>query len=130
MLKRVNNNERACEKNAKRTKTGEIKVAALSNKRAKHCDPTFSWVMFHKIYKMFKDAKKRANEYIDACVKDNGTATALQENILGKENMHLLTKDAPAPSLVTPDKKNNKENKEKVREVITINEAAENLQEL
>ena len=70
ILKRVNEREADCEGNKKKkTKTGEIKVQALSKKRAKHSDPHFSWVMFHQIYQMFKEAKKVSEIYFDKMIK-------------------------------------------------------------
>ena len=67
----------------KKTKTGEIKVQALSKKRAKHSGPHFSWVMFHKIYKMYSDAKLKMEKYYDNLVHDTGDRARLRERVLG-----------------------------------------------
>jgi hypothetical protein len=59
VIRRVNQTEDNALGQKKQTSNGQIKVAALSNKRAKQSDPRLAWVMFHKIATMYRDMKNQ-----------------------------------------------------------------------
>eukprot|EP00545_Synedropsis_sp_CCMP1620_P002775 CAMPEP_0119009844 /NCGR_PEP_ID=MMETSP1176-20130426/4633_1 /TAXON_ID=265551 /ORGANISM="Synedropsis recta cf, Strain CCMP1620" /LENGTH=491 /DNA_ID=CAMNT_0006962423 /DNA_START=277 /DNA_END=1750 /DNA_ORIENTATION=+ len=63
------------------SKTGEIKVAGLSNKRAKQSDPRLAWAMFHSICAMYRDAKKSRDQFFRDATEQY--KDAVEDDILG-----------------------------------------------
>ena len=72
VLKRVNELEPEMKNQWKRNKTGEMKVAGLSFKRAKQSDLRLAWIMFHKICKMCIDVMKDERKHREAIANQTG----------------------------------------------------------
>jgi len=65
VVRRVNAREDDMIGQKRKTSTGEIKVAGLSNKRAKQSDPRLAWMMFHSQCEMNHSIKKKQDAYFD-----------------------------------------------------------------
>jgi hypothetical protein len=95
VIRRVNEKEPGMEGQKRRSKTGEIKVAGLSNKRAKQSDPRLAWAMFHSICTMYRDAKaatgkffrEATGQYKDAVEDDILGPKAVRPNIPGASQL-------------------------------------------
>ena len=59
LIQCVNINKEGAEGHKRRTRTGMIKVLGLIHKKAKQRDPRLTWFMFHHIYRMYSDIKKK-----------------------------------------------------------------------
>jgi hypothetical protein len=59
VIRRVNAKEEDMEGQKRKSRTGEIKVAGLSNKRAKQSDPILAWLMFHSICRMYRHMRNK-----------------------------------------------------------------------
>lgn len=81
MIRRVNEKEPGMEGQKRRSKTGEIKVAGLSNKRAKQSDPRLAWAMFHSICAMYRDAKRARDKFFRDATEQ--FKNAVEDDILG-----------------------------------------------
>lgn len=69
------------------SKTGEIKVAGLGNKRAKQSDPRLAWVIFHIICTMYRDEKKARGRFYQVATEQY--KNAIENNILGLKEVCL-----------------------------------------
>ena len=67
VIARVNKEEENAEGQKRNTKTGIIKVLGLSRKRAKQCDPSLAWEMFHNIHHMYSDIKNKEGKMRLCC---------------------------------------------------------------
>jgi hypothetical protein len=66
VIRHVNEHEPNAEGQVKFSRTGEIKVAALSNRRTKQSNPRLAWVMFHRICTMmYRESNKKTIAYFD-----------------------------------------------------------------
>ena len=83
VIQRVNKREPEGSGQRKRSKTGEIKVACLSNQRAKQSDPRLGWAMFHSITNMYREGRQRSATYFNQMVSSYRLKT--QEKLLGPE---------------------------------------------
>ena len=72
VLKRVHELEPERENQQKRNKTGTMKVAGLSHKRAKQSDPRLAWLMFHKICNMCRNGMKDERKHSEAIANQTG----------------------------------------------------------
>ena len=59
LIQRVNINKEISEVQKRRTITGMIKVFGLNHKKENKSDPRIGWFMFHNIYRMYSDIKKK-----------------------------------------------------------------------
>ena len=55
----LNKEEEDAEGQMRKTMTGTIKVSGLSHKRGKQSDTRLAWEIFHNIYNMYSDIKKK-----------------------------------------------------------------------
>ena len=97
VIRRVNAREPESDNQKKRSKTGEIKVAGLSHRRAKQSDPRKAWTMYHRIVHMYREGKKIEDAYFDSLV--NGYKEDMENLILGpkecrKVNETIITSDS------------------------------------
>jgi hypothetical protein len=109
IIRRVNKNEPGT-KGQKVTKTGEIKVAGLSNRRAKQSDPRLSWIMFHRICSMYRAAKKKRMQQMD--LMTSSFRENVEDEILGPKSVRPQLPDNPdesALAVVTPYKRKREE---------------------
>jgi hypothetical protein len=109
IIRRVNKNEPGT-KGQKVTKTGEIKVAGLSNRRAKQSDPRLSWIMFHRICSMYRAAKKKRMQQMD--LMTSSFRENVEDEILGPKSVRPQLPDNPDESglaVVTPYKRKREE---------------------
>ena len=95
VLKRVNELEPAMENQQKRNKTGKMKVAGLSFKRAKQRDPRLAWIMFHNIFKMCRDVIKDERKHCEAIA--NQTGLVLLSTVVEQLNKATPTRTVPVP---------------------------------
>ena len=58
-MKRVNFSEETHDNQRKKVRKGLIKISSISNDRAKQSDTVIAWIMFHKIYHMYRDITKQ-----------------------------------------------------------------------
>ena len=140
VIRRVNEKEPEAINQRKRTSTGEVKVSALSRRRAKQSDPRLAWNMFHAIANMYRKAKKKADCYHRK--KISSYAIEVRNKLLGPEELRQieeqpLTETPPSvespeqPSIDAPLPSASVEQaSEKVRKVITIDEASDTVKEL
>jgi hypothetical protein len=98
VIRRVNAREPEMEGQTKKSLTGEIRVAGLSNSRAKQSDPRLAWVMFHSICKMFREGKERMDCYLARSLL--GIRARIQETYLGPKMLRPTA--VPDPAIVTP----------------------------
>ena len=103
VIRRVNAREPNAPNQLKSSQNGEVKVAGLSNQRAKQCDPRLCWFMFHAICDLYRHVKEETESYYDKMLVSTGHKDNIDERILGpKEVQHIVT----LPEL---DNKNDKE---------------------
>ena len=108
VIRRVNKNEPGV-KGQKVSKTGEIKVAGLSNRRAKQSDPRLSWIMFHRICSMYRAAKQKRAQQMALIVSD------FKENV----ETEILGPKSVRPQLPPPNHQDTDANPETAAAVIT-----------
>ena len=94
VVRRVNMLEPGMEGQKKKSKTGEIKVAGLSHKRAKQSDPRLAWIMFHKICRMCRDVRTMEQQHREALAKKR-TGLDLLTSVV--EQLNAATPTAPVP---------------------------------
>lgn len=98
VVKRVNLLEPEMENQQKRNKTGEMKVARLSHKRAKQSDPRLAWIMFRKICQMCRDVRTNERKHREAIAKRTGLD--LLSSVVDQLNEATPTGTAPVPPQV------------------------------
>ena len=98
VLKRVHELEPERENQQKRNKTGTMKVAGLSHKRAKQSDPRLAWLMFHKICNMCRNGMKDERKHSEAIA--NQTGLDLLSTVVEQLNEATPTGTAPVPPQV------------------------------
>ena len=87
VIRRVNSREPNAVNQIKNSKHGEVKVAGLSNQRAKQCDPRLAWYMFHAICNLYRHVKKLTDTYYDNMLVSTGHKDVIDERILGPKEV-------------------------------------------
>jgi hypothetical protein len=104
VIRAVNQREPCAEGQTKFSRTGEIKVGGLSNRRAKQSDPRLAWVMFHRICEMFRNGKKKQQAYFDKLSRN--FAASLETELLGPQLVRTqdpVPEELPQQPLQVPD---------------------------
>ena len=101
VIRRVNAQEPNAPNQLKSSRNGEVKVAGLSNQRAKQCDPRLSWYMFHAICNLYRHVKEETESYYDKMLVSTGQKENIDERILGPKEVRVTLPDS--------DDKNGKE---------------------
>ena len=101
MVRRVNMLEPGMEGQKKHSKTGEIKVAGLSHKRAKQSNPSLAWIMFHKICRMCRDVRTIEEQHREAIAKKQ-TGLDLLSSVVEQLNAATPTPPVPPQAPVPP----------------------------
>ena len=87
VIRRVNAREPNAVHQIKSSRHGEVKVAGLSNQRAKRFNPRLAWYMFHAICNLYRHVKKETETYYDKMLVSTGCKDVIDERILGPKEV-------------------------------------------
>ena len=80
---------------------GEVKVGGLSSRQAKQSDLHLDWIMFHRICKMFHDAKKKQDEYFNELTEP--FKEKVENEVLGPKAVRLKLPKGSVADMDNPD---------------------------